>query len=641
MEILDAYTIRKTLPRLLVAAIGITISWPVMSFMLQVSDDLGFGVRHLIYAPFSALGGGIDLTFGGNVGTTFFTVASGSLAAVPVWIAFGGLGALLSFAATGALAVIVAILVLILRQIAIILLILIAPLAIAAYILPNTSRFYKVWWESFSRALLMFPMIAAFIAIGRVFSAVSFANGHGDPISQFIGFVAYFAPYFLIPLTFKMSGGVMRGLGGFVSERSQGGFNALRGYRSNQTKKRVTQARTGGLYDPKRRLGKALNTIGSYTLDADEQLVADLGTGTGVGRLTGRAGTALFGRGGRKLHGEISDQKLEHNAKLAQKLGNDYRQGWAMSGRLEHFAGKQKQDENGNWVWDDEGQSAEVVAQRNAVRQQLLKDNTFASVGDKGRVTWQAATTSGQLADLSDRLGVDGASKDSHTASELIKSNFSTLESAFESEDTKRASIKDTGLLMAASKGKLDGYEMADELTTSAGSGAPLAEQFALKRQALMENLSKNDRPELRSGHAVKLSRQDGKLSARAVLADPGSIEAQAAVNGITGSQLSSARAETVRDAANTLLIQAGGPGVAFESRSPEQRTRIMEVYTGYTNPYNSPEQKNEFGKIMKQLALPTGYNRPDMGSQGPSQRLRPPEPPAAPEQPGPEAPAA
>jgi hypothetical protein len=251
-EILSAYTIRKVLPRVLIAAIGITLSWPLMQFAVALSNNLGFGVRHLIYAPFDKINGGISLSFGGGFPggiLTFLTGSTGLLAVVGASIA--GLGIILSLAGTAALAVIIAILVLILRQVAIILLILVAPIAIVAYILPNTERMYRLWWDSFAKALMMFPLIAAFIAAGRVFSAVTLASS-SNVFSDVIGFAAYFAPYFLIPATFKLAGGAVRQLGGFVNDRSRGGFDRLRQGRVNKMQTLGQRAKAGGLYEGKR-----------------------------------------------------------------------------------------------------------------------------------------------------------------------------------------------------------------------------------------------------------------------------------------------------------------------------------------------------------------------------------------------------
>jgi len=235
MEILDAYVIRKTLPRLLIAAVGITLSWPIMNLFVQFTNDLGLGIRHLIYLPFAQLNGEIDLNFGSGASDGIFNFIFGAagtgLAVIGI---IGGIGALLLYAITGMLAVLVAIIVLVLRQVLITLLVILAPIAIIAYVLPNTLKIYKFWWESFSKALLMFPLIAAFIASGRVFSAIALESK--GPVSQLIGFVAYFAPYFLIALTFRFAGGALSQLGGFVNDRSKGGFDRLRQGRANQMK---------------------------------------------------------------------------------------------------------------------------------------------------------------------------------------------------------------------------------------------------------------------------------------------------------------------------------------------------------------------------------------------------------------------
>jgi hypothetical protein len=265
-EILDAYTIRKVLPRLLIAVIAITLSWQLMKLAVNFTNDLGFGVRHLIYAPFNELPDKLDLSFGGKGFNAVFGSASAvvlSGGAIIASIVF--IGIILSYAATAALAVFIAVLVLVLRQVLIIMLLLMAPIAIITFVFPNTQRIYKLWSESFMKALLMFPLIAAFIATGRVFSAIALQSG--GPLNQMVGFAAYFAPYFLIPATFKLAGGALRQIGGFVNDRSRGAFDRLRQYRGNQMKqvgqdlaagqalRRLGRGRQGGVRD---RINKGL-----------------------------------------------------------------------------------------------------------------------------------------------------------------------------------------------------------------------------------------------------------------------------------------------------------------------------------------------------------------------------------------------
>lgn len=234
MEILDAYTIRKAVPRVLVAAIAVTLSWELMQFAVTLSNDLGYGIRFLIYEPF--VRAGIE-PFSLDLSGSFLLNLIGAGA-----IAILGIFGVLSYAATAALAVLAAFLVLILREMLIIMLVIFAPLAIVAFVLPNTQKGYRFWYDNFMRALLMFPMIAGMIAIGRVFAAV--ATDNGGFIGDLIGFAAYFGPYFMIPFTYKFAGSLMSGVGGAVTQRTAGMQQGLQQFRSKQAQKRRTNAAT-------------------------------------------------------------------------------------------------------------------------------------------------------------------------------------------------------------------------------------------------------------------------------------------------------------------------------------------------------------------------------------------------------------
>jgi hypothetical protein len=246
MEILDAYTIRKMLPRLLIAAVSITLSWKLMQFFVQLTNDLGFGVRWIIYQPFGGFHN--EVLHGGGV------VAAGLIGTAAI-LALSIVG-LLSFAATAALAVFVAFIVMLFRSLLIIVLVIFAPIAIVAYILPNTQNAYKLWWDSFAKALLMFPIISAFIAAGRVFSLVA---NDGSAFGQLMGFAAYFAPYFLLPLAFRFAGGALRGVGGFINDRSRGGFDRLRNYRGKKVESNMKAMAAGKRYKASNPLASGFN----------------------------------------------------------------------------------------------------------------------------------------------------------------------------------------------------------------------------------------------------------------------------------------------------------------------------------------------------------------------------------------------
>lgn len=296
LEIVDAYTIRKVLPRLFIATIGVTLSWQLLAFAVNLSNDLGMSVRGIIYAPFKDLPASITP---GNSGAALAVI--GLVAAAFIYQL-----AILTFVGTAALAIMIAVIVLVIREILVVGLLILAPLAIACYVLPNTQNIYKIWWDWFSKALLMYPIIMAFLAVGRVFATVA-SVGDPNPLQRLIAFVAYFAPYFLIPLTFRFAGGAIRSVGGFVNDRNKGAFDRLRKIRQGSAEKHM------GHY--KERVGtRALQQrYGAYhSLNA---------AASNTNNNWGKRKLAAFGA--RRVGGHNIEERISHhNAENAKRLSD-------------------------------------------------------------------------------------------------------------------------------------------------------------------------------------------------------------------------------------------------------------------------------------------------------------------------------
>ena len=208
-EFLDAYTIRKTLPRLVIAAIGISLSWPLMRLTVGFFDAAGLDVRAIIYSPFHTLAQGASVSVGAGVVSTI-GVGAALLILGP---------ASLTFILSAALAIFVGFLALVIRQIVIIMLIIVAPVAIACYILPNTQRAWNLWRENFVGLLVAFPVISALIAIGNVFAVVSLNGNTGTAslTAQAAGLVHHFTGhgFHLLLSTFANNTGTAVAQAGF------------------------------------------------------------------------------------------------------------------------------------------------------------------------------------------------------------------------------------------------------------------------------------------------------------------------------------------------------------------------------------------------------------------------------------------
>ena len=77
-----------------------------------------------------------------------------------------------------------------LRQIIVILLAVLSPIALVLYIMPGTEKVWKMWWNSFWGVLIMFPLIEAFIAFGSVFSKITMASGNTGLLDKIIAYIA-------------------------------------------------------------------------------------------------------------------------------------------------------------------------------------------------------------------------------------------------------------------------------------------------------------------------------------------------------------------------------------------------------------------------------------------------------------------
>lgn len=250
-EFLDAYTIRKTLPRLLIAIIGISLSWPLMRLVVNFFDTVGFDIRAIMYHPFLHMQGSVS-------------VSTGILSSVAVFAGFIAMGPVaLTFLLTAFMAIFVGFVILIIRQAAIIMLAILAPVAIACYILPNTQKIWKLWYDNFLGLLLMFPIISALIAACHIFATVTInANQGNSPqaiVGQAIALIAYFIPYFLLPMAARLATGVIGNIAGFVNDRHKGVFDRLKGARGNASAKNMHAMKSGQRFSDRNFATRAFN----------------------------------------------------------------------------------------------------------------------------------------------------------------------------------------------------------------------------------------------------------------------------------------------------------------------------------------------------------------------------------------------
>lgn len=250
----DAYTIRKVLPRLIIAVIAMQLSWAFFAWVVNIFNDFGNGLGDLMYAPF---GGPDNLKLGGLLANAHIGTASAAainyIALLPVLVlSISALPTLLSFAVGGIVSIMVGVGVLIFRKILILMCLIFAPIALLSWILPGTERYWKLWKDNFLKALTMFPIAVALIAAGRIFAYTVGTQSNGTFLNFIVVMVGFFGPLFLLPKTFRWGGSLMSTAGGYVGNfgsRVQKAVEpGVKGYAERY------QGRKGKAYDPKKGL---------------------------------------------------------------------------------------------------------------------------------------------------------------------------------------------------------------------------------------------------------------------------------------------------------------------------------------------------------------------------------------------------
>lgn len=215
----DAYTVKKVLPRLVAAVVLIQLSWFLFTGMIQLTTAVAYGIEGLMLAPFGgATAVSLNNIFGavGDLGSGA-GVAGLALVGVAGTIAAGGIFAL---GVMVFLALFVGFMTLVLRKALLIALLLLSPIALVAWILPGTERFWKIWWDNFSKLLLMFPLILIMLAAGRIFAFI-FAAGVGTGfgiLDVSVILISVFVPFALIPMTYKAAGAGLGAISGAIGK---------------------------------------------------------------------------------------------------------------------------------------------------------------------------------------------------------------------------------------------------------------------------------------------------------------------------------------------------------------------------------------------------------------------------------------
>lgn len=193
-EFVSAYTVKKALPRMVVATIFIALSYPLAVLFVDAVQAIGDGIHNILLLPFRDILEWTELTretrlsdiavrptngaSGAAAGTALSAgmLALVGVAAASVW--GGGLVATVAGFIGVALLILLAVFALLLaRQTLVIALILFSPIALIAWIFPGRTTLFTLWSKTFWLMMWFYPVIMITTAVGKILAALVASGG--------------------------------------------------------------------------------------------------------------------------------------------------------------------------------------------------------------------------------------------------------------------------------------------------------------------------------------------------------------------------------------------------------------------------------------------------------------------------------
>ena len=232
------YGVKKMIPRLVIAAVLVNLSFTICAILLDLSNIAGYAFQDAFMGIKNTIS-----TVGENTSTwTWSEVISTALSngvlavgagyAVSLALTTELLPILVPAAALAGLTLLFILLIMAARQALIIILIIISPLAFVCYLLPGTEKWFKKWRDLFLTMLVFFPAFAVVFGGAQLAGIIIIQNASGPngAIMHVLGMLVQIIPLAITPLIMKFSGGVLGKFAGFVNDKNKGLYDRTKNW---------------------------------------------------------------------------------------------------------------------------------------------------------------------------------------------------------------------------------------------------------------------------------------------------------------------------------------------------------------------------------------------------------------------------
>lgn len=212
------YGLKKLIPRLIVAAVLVNVSYYIAALAIDLSNVIGYsiqdifnGIREQLFHMTDDTAAGINSAGATSPWTTVTAtvLAGGGLIGGIYYVSGAGLYFLVPLLVGLLLTLIFVVIILAARQAIIVILVIIAPLAFVANLLPNTEKWYKQWQDLFMTMLIFFPAFALVFGGSQLAGQLIIQNAGDNLVTVMFGLAVQIAPLVITPLILKLSGGLL------------------------------------------------------------------------------------------------------------------------------------------------------------------------------------------------------------------------------------------------------------------------------------------------------------------------------------------------------------------------------------------------------------------------------------------------
>ena len=306
------YGIKKILPRLIIGALLVNLSYYLCQIFVDLSNILGHTLKDALESGAGEIG--TESEAAGWISST-----AAALVGVGGVAAFAALAIGIPTLAAGFLAIMTVFIILVVRQAGIILLISMSPIAFAAWLLPNTEDLFKKWMKMFRGLLLVFPIISLLYGAGKLAGAVLASSATVDPNNpdetlHLVALAATTMPLIATPFVLQNSLSSLGSIGAKIGKMSAGAHSRFAGNIKGTAKGRVDNSVIG---DTKRKYSDFINRKRASMRAGDFRTKIDNGK---VGRFMG------WDKGGARARATVAkafESDVEDASTMLQGMTSD------------------------------------------------------------------------------------------------------------------------------------------------------------------------------------------------------------------------------------------------------------------------------------------------------------------------------